>query len=119
MQIIYSNSFESPKKIRSRNRTAPNSLHLVLIESNDTDLTICSRVEALVRLGGEPAISVAKVGIKLALAVVKRLSVLRKDVVVFSLATCWKQWRRGKRLSLGLNGRQGRHQGSNLERRQR
>lgn len=92
---------------------------MVLVESNDTDLTVCSGVEALVRLGGEPTVSVAKVRIELALAVVQRLGALRKDVVVFSLAACGQQrWRR-KGLSLGLNGRQGRHQGSNLERCQR
>lgn len=92
---------------------------MVLVESNDTDLTVCSGVEALVRLGGEPAVSVAKVRVELALAVVQRLGALRKDVVVFSLAARWQQrWRR-KGLSLGLNGRQGRYQGSNLERCQR
>lgn len=117
MQIIYSNECASPK-VRANN-SLPMTLHLVLVEGDDADLTVCAGVEALVRLGGEPAISVTIMRVKLALAVVQRLVVLRKDVVVFPLAARRQDGRRGQRLGLGFNGWQGRHQRRNLERRQR
>jgi hypothetical protein len=78
-------------------------LRKVLVERHNTDLAICSRVHALVRLGRDSATTSAVVRISLTLSIEERPRALGEDGLVFSLATDRNGNRFSERVMLHLN----------------